>query len=134
MVKADGQPVEIPTKDMPVPAGMPIPPLHVAMTDKALAFSFGEGEAATLSSYVKAAGGKPGDWVKTNFSGDIYTLQGEFMQRMQAMMPDAGKEGLDPANMAELYKFYSSIFKRLEGNMSVSAKGIEFEQNVELKP
>lgn len=134
VVKADGQPVEIPTKDIPAPAGTPIPPLHVAMTDKALAFSFGEGEAATLSSYVKTPAGKPGDWVKTNFSGDIYTLQGEFMQRMQALLPDDAKKDMDPANMAELYKFYSSIFKRLEGSMSVSAKGIEFEQNVELKP
>ena len=134
VVKADGQPVEIPTKDMPVPAGTPIPPLHVAMTDKALAFSFGEGEAATLAEYVKAQPGTPGDWVKTNFSGDIYTLQREFMQRMQALSPDDGKQGMDPANMADLYKFYASIFKRLEGNMSVSAKGIEFEQNVEMKP
>lgn len=134
VVKADGQPVEIPTKDIPAPAGVPIPPLHVAMAEKALAFSFGAGEAATLSSYVNAAPGNPGEWVKTNFSGDIYTLQGEFMQRMQALLPDDGKAGMDPANMSELYKFYASIFKRLEGNMIVTAKGIEFEQKVEMKP
>ncbi|MFZ2236103.1 MAG: hypothetical protein WAV67_06985, partial [Dokdonella sp.] len=115
-------------------AGTTIPPVHVAMAEKALAFAFGAGEAATLASYVNAPMGTPGEWVKTNFSGEIYTVQGEFMQRMQALMPDDGKTNMDPANMAELYKFYSSIFKRLEGNMSVSAKGIEFEQNVEMKP
>ncbi|MGB4858959.1 MAG: hypothetical protein WBP11_06475 [Dokdonella sp.] len=133
-VTADGKPVEIPTKDIPAPAGTTIPPVHVAMAEKALAFAFGAGEAATLASYVNAPMGTPGEWVKTNFSGEIYTVQGEFMQRMQALMPDDGKTNMDPANMAELYKFYSSIFKRLEGNMSVSAKGIEFEQNVEMKP
>ncbi len=134
IVKADGQPVEIPTKAIPAPAGTPIPPVHVAMAEKALAFSFGDGEAATLAGYVKAPTGTPGEWMKINFSGDIYTLQGEFMQRMQALLPDDGKSSMDAANMAELYTFYSSIFKRLEGNMSVSAKGIEFEQNVEMKP
>lgn len=134
VVKTDGQPVEIPTKDMPIPAGAPIPPLHVAMSDKALAFSFGEGEAATLAAYVNAPAGKPGDWIETNFSGDIYTLQGEFMQRMKELKPDDDKSGMDPANVADLYKFYASIFKRLVGNVSVSAKGIEFEQNVEMKP
>ncbi len=134
VVKADGQPVEIPSNDIPAPAGTPIPPLHVAMAEKALAFSFGEGQSATLASYVKAPMGTPGEWVKTNFSGEIYTLQGEFMQRMQTLMPNDGKTNMDPANMAELYKFYSRIFKRVEGNMSASAKGIEFEQTVEMKP
>ena len=133
-VKADGQPIEIPTKDMPIPAGMPIPALHVAMTDKALAFSFGEGESTTLSNYVKATPGAPGQWVTTSFSGDIYTLQGEFMQRMKELMPAGDDKSMDVADTTELYKFYASIFKRLEGNISVSAKGIELEQNVELKP
>ena len=136
VVKADGEPVEISTKDMPIPAGMPVPALHVAMTDKALAFSFGEGESATLADYVKTPPGTPGDWLTSSFSGDIYTLQGEFMERMKTLMPaDGDKDNdVDFANTAELYAFYANIFKRLDGKMSVSAKGIEIEQNVEMKP
>ena len=134
VVKADGQPVEIPTKDLPIPPGTPIPPVHMAMAEKALAFSFGEGEAATLSSYVNAPAGKPGDWVKSTISGELYALQGDFMKRMQEMLPADAKGSADPAGMNELSAFYSSIFKRLEGNVTVSAKGIEFEQNVEMKP
>lgn len=134
VVKADGQPVEIPTKDLPIPAGTPIPSVHMAMAEKALAFSFGEGEAAMLSSYVSAPAGKPGDWVKSTISGQFYSLQGEFMKRMQEKSSDDAKASADPVGMNEMYAFYSSIFKRLEGNMSVSAKGIEFEQKVEMKP
>lgn len=136
VVKADGQPIEISTKGMPIPAGMPVPALHVAMTDKALAFSFGEGESTTLADYVKAAPGTPGDWVSSSISGDIYTLQGEFMERMNKLMPaDPGMDQeLAMASTTQLYAFYASIFNRLEGKVSVSAKGIEIEQNVEMKP
>ncbi|MEO7917157.1 MAG: hypothetical protein ABIR16_05890 [Dokdonella sp.] len=135
VIKQDGQPVEVPMKDMPMPAGIPVPPVHVAMTDRALALSFGAGEEATLSAYVSAPAGVDGDWVKTGYSGEIYALQGEFMQRMQALLPESPKKGeLNPATMKELYQFYADTFQHLGGSMRLSPKGIEFDQTVELKP
>lgn len=134
VVTADGQPVEVPTEGLPAPEGTTIPQLHVAMTDKALALSFGEREAAMLTDYVKASPGTQGDWMKTSFSDDLYTLQSEFLQHMQELMPESADGGLEAMNTTELNKFYASILKRIETDVSLSAKGIEFEQKVELKP
>lgn len=132
VIRPDHQPVELPTAGLPMAAELP--PIHVAMADKALAVSFGKDEAAGLAAYVGAPSGKAGDWIASSYSGDVYRLQGEFMARMQAALPGQSKPGFDAAAMADLYRFYAATFKRLEGGMRLSAKGIEFDNIVELTP
>lgn len=131
VLKPDAKPVEIATKDLPM--GAELPPVHIAMAEKALALSFGKDEAASLGAYVSAPAGAAGDWIKTSYSADMYKLQADFMAKMQDALPDT-KTGLDPAAMTEINRLYAELFKRFGGNVSLSAKGIEITQQVELKP
>lgn len=132
VIKPDAQPVALPTADLPM--ADQLPPVHVAMAEKALAFSFGNDQVSSLSAYVSAPAGKAGDWITSSYSGELYRVQADLMARLQDAMPSADKGLLDPAASNEINRLYADMFKRFEGSMTLSGKGIEIDQKVELKP
>lgn len=130
--KPDGAPVEIPTQGLPM-AEM-LPPLHVAMVDKAVAVSFGHDAVAGLTGYIRAPAGAAGDWMLSTVSGDFYRVQADLMSRLQTMLPADDKNPFDVEASANINRLYADLFKHSAMDIRISAKGIEFDQQLELKP
>jgi len=124
---ADGTPVAVPASVLP--AGYADMPVSVAMGEKALALAIGKDEGARLATTVAAAPSKPGVWLDTSFSGSIYGLFGEAIDRFGAFMPDAERQQFEAQR--KLYALYAQWFRRFDLQVAVVPEGIDFSETVQ---
>lgn len=124
---ADGTPVAIPASALP--AGYTDIPVSVAMGEKALALAIGKDESARLGTTVAAAPSKPGVWLDTSFSGSLYGLFGDAIDRFSAFMPDAERQQFEAQRA--LYAMYAQWFRRFDLQIAVVPEGIDFTETVE---
>ena len=124
---ADGTPVAIPASALP--AGYADIPVNVAMGEKALALAIGKDESARLTTTVAAAPSKPGVWLDTSFSGSVYGLFGDAIDRFSAFMPDAERQQFEAQRA--LYAMYAQWFRRFDLQIAVVPEGIDFTETVE---
>jgi hypothetical protein len=99
------------------------------MGDKVLALAIGNDETTRLASTVAGPASKPGVWVDMSFSGRMYGLFGEAIDRFGAFLPDADRQQLDAQR--ELYAMYAKWFRRFDAQVTVVAEGIDFSESVE---
>lgn len=123
----DGKPVAIPASALP--AGYTDVPVSVAMGDKVLALAIGKDETAGLASIVASPPSKPGVWLDMAFSGRMYGLFGDAIDRFGAFLPDADRQQFD--SQRELYAMYAKWFRRFDAQVAVVAEGIDFSESIE---
>lgn len=124
---ADGKPVAVPASALP--AGYTDIPVSVAMGEKALALAIGKDESARLGTTIAAAPSKPGVWLDTSFSGSLYGLFGDAIDRFSVFMPDAERQQFEAQR--KLYTMYAQWFRRFDLQVAVVAEGIDFTETVE---
>lgn len=124
---ADGKPVAIPASALP--AGYADLPVSVAMGTDALALAIGKDEGARLGTTVAAAPSKPGTWLDASFSGSVYDLFGDVIDRFSMLMPDAERQQFEAQR--KLYSMYAQWFRRLDLQVAVVPEGIDFSETVE---
>ncbi len=127
MLLPDGKPVAVPADVLP--AAYADIPLSVAMGEKTLALAIGKDETARLASVIGAAPAKPGTWLEMSYSGRIYTLFGDAIQRFGSLMPDEQRQQFEAQRA--LYAMYAKWFKRFEVQVAVVAEGIDLTETIE---
>jgi hypothetical protein len=103
--------------------------LNVAMGPGALGASVGKSQADLLGLAVITPPGTGGVWLEASYSGKVYELIADGIERYSAMIPQAQRVQLESSK--ELYRLYSKMFKRFEMQVTVSAAGIDIYEGVE---
>lgn len=126
---ADGKAVAIPSEAVPggYAEGYEI---HAAMGAKTLGVAVGKDQAAKLETAVAAAPATAGVLLESGVSGNFYRFVGDGLNLFAEQMTAEQRESLEAQR--KLYAMYSQWFKRIGGNMSFGAEGIDLTQDVEL--
>ncbi|MBS0590601.1 MAG: hypothetical protein JSR65_08170 [Proteobacteria bacterium] len=127
-IKADGKPVALP--DGLVPASVKLPPISIAMTDKAIGLAAGESEEAALTAYFTATPGATPVFLRMHFSGAVYGLLGKYANAMQSRMSADKKDQL--AQQTQLFSLYEKMIRSGEFTFEFNPNGFGLRETVEL--
>jgi len=125
----DGKVVALPANLVPSPG---VPPLFVAMSDKAIAIGAGAGEDAALGAYLSAAPANEAVFLRMAFSGKLYALIAQSAEKMKAMLPaEQQKQWQQQKN---LFAMYEKWLKRGEITFVANKSGIAIRETIEQNP
>jgi hypothetical protein len=127
-IAADGKPVALPASLLP--ASAQLPPVWLAMTDKAIALSAGQGSEATLGAYFAAPPSATPVFLRVHFSGALYGLLGKYADVMQTRMPAAQKDQFGA--QTQLFALYEKMIRSGEFTFEANANGIGMRETVDL--
>lgn len=124
----DGTPVAIPSDAVPGGFAANLE-LHAAIGSNAFGIAVGKDQVAALKAAVTAPAGDAGVWMDASYSGKLYDLIADGIDRYGAMIPAEQRAQLDSTQ--KLYRMYSTWFKRFEFRVSVNSAGIDLDEGVE---
>lgn len=127
-LKPDGKPVALPPGL--VPAAAQVPPISVAMTDKAIALATGAGEDATLGAYFAAPPSATPVFFRMYFSGALYGLLGKYSDTMLANLPAEQKANL--GDQTKLFALYEKMIRSGEFTFEINPNGFAMRETVNL--
>ena len=127
-ITTDGKPVALPASMMPNSAQ--IPPVSLAMTDKAIALVSGQGEEATLGTYFAAPPSATPVFLRMHFSGAIYGLLGKYSDTVIASLPADQKA--DFAAQTQLFSLYEKMIRSGEFTFEINPNGIAMRETMNL--
>lgn len=127
-IAADGKPVALP----PGIAPGPVPPLAIAMSDKAIAIAAGAGESDGLSDYLAAAPATAPVFVRTYITGAIYGTMGRYFDVLKAAMPVDKRDSFE--QQTKLFAIYEKMLRSVEFTLDANANGIGMHEVVETNP
>jgi hypothetical protein len=125
-IAPDGKPVALPAGIAPAQ----VPPLAVAMSDKAIAISAGVGENASLSEYLAAAPAATPVFLRTHFTGAIYGVMARYFDVFKAAMPADKREDFE--QQTKLFAIYEKMLRTIEFTFEANANGIGMHETVEM--
>ena len=127
-ITTDGKPVALPAGLLP--ASAQLPPVWLAMTDKAIALSAGQGSEAMLGAYFAAPPSATPVFLRVHFSGALYGLLGKYADVMQTAMPAAQKDQFGA--QTKLFALYEKMIRSGEFIFEANANGIGMREAVDL--
>ncbi|MBS0581474.1 MAG: hypothetical protein JSS42_00040 [Proteobacteria bacterium] len=127
-ITTDGKPVALPASLLP--ASAQLPPVWLALTDKAIALAAGQGSEATLGAYFAAPPGATPVFLRVHFSGALYGLLGKYADLMQAAMPAEQKARF--GTQTRLFGLYEKMIRSGEFIFEANANGIGMRETVDL--
>jgi hypothetical protein len=126
-IAADGKPVAGPPLSSGVLASV-MPPLSIAMSDKAIALSAGKDAAAALGDYLAAAPAATLILVRMHFDGKVYGLFGTFFDQIKDTLPAEQAQQLELQK--EIFTLYAKILRSVDFEVEASAHGIGVHETV----
>jgi hypothetical protein len=127
-IKPDGKPVALPAGLLPASAQMP--PVSIAMTDKAIAVAAGQGEDAMLGGYFAAAPSATPVFFRMYFSGALYGLLGKYSDTVVASLPAEQKDRF--GEQAKLFALYEKMIRSGEFTFEFNPNGFGMRETVNL--
>ncbi len=127
-IKPDGKPVALPASLLPATAQ--VPPISVAMTDKAIALAAGQGADATLGAYFAAAPSATPVFFRMYFSGAIYGLLGKYSDTLVANLPADQKDSF--GDQTKLLALYEKMIRSGEFTFEINPNGFGMRETVNL--
>jgi uncharacterized lipoprotein YbaY len=127
-IAADGKPVALPARTVPkldLPA-------FAAMSAKALAVAIGNGEDATLGTYLAAPAASEPVFMRMSFNGKFYAMLGHVMERAQAMLPPDKQAQL--VQQSKMMAVYESWIRSADVELVATPTGIALRETVEQNP
>ncbi|MBN8740870.1 MAG: hypothetical protein BGP24_13945 [Lysobacterales bacterium 69-70] len=124
---ADGKPVALPA-DLAPP---PVPPLFVAMNDRALALSAGAGEEAGLGAFLTAPAAAEPMFLRMQFTGAMYGHLGSMFDAMAPLIPAEQRADIDAQK--QLFALYEKWLERIEVTMTANDGGVALRETVEMR-
>lgn len=121
---ADGTPVALPATLAPPP----VPPLSLAMNDRALAVSAGAGEDATLSTFLNAPGASDAIFLRMHFTGAMYARLGGMFDVMAPLIPADQRADID--TQKQLFKVYEKWIDSAEITMTAKNDGVSLLETI----
>jgi hypothetical protein len=125
-VAADGKPVAIPADALPPM----VPPISVAMSDKAIALATGADDIATLGAFLAAPAASPAVFMRMHFSGALYGWMAHSFEKMRAAMPADAQKHL--AQQEKVFALYEKWLRSSQITLTAAPTGIVMEQVIEL--
>jgi len=125
-VATDGKPVAIPADALPPM----VPPISVAMSDKAIAVATGADDIATLGAFLAAPAASPAVFMRMHFSGALYGWMAHSFEKMRAAMPADAQNHL--AQQEKLFALYEKWLRSSQITLTAAPTGIVMEQVIEL--
>ena len=127
-IKPDGKPVPLPAGLVPTSTQMP--PVSIAMTDKAIALAAGQGEDVTLGAYFAAAPSTTPVFFRMYFSGALYGLLGKYSDTVVANLPADQKNSF--GDQAKLFAMYEKMIRSGEFTFEINPNGFGMRETVNL--
>jgi hypothetical protein len=127
-IAADGKPVALPPNLAPTP----IPPLSIAVSDKAIAISAGAGEEATLSAYLAEPPAATPVFLRSYATGAIYGVMARYFDVLKQSMPADKRE--DFAEQTKMFAIYEKMLKSIQFTVEANANGLALHEDVEMNP
>lgn len=115
---ADGKPVALPAGVAPAS----VPPLFLAMNDRALAVSAGAGEEATLEAFLNATAAADSQFMRMHFSGAMYARMGNVFDVMAPLLPQEQRDEFE--TQKQMFKLYEKWIDRVEFSLTAKNDGI----------
>jgi hypothetical protein len=125
-VAADGKPVAIPANALPPM----VPPISVALSDKAIALATGADDVATLSAFLAAPAASPAVFMRVHFNGAVYGWMAHSFEKMRAAMPADAQNHL--AQQEKIFALYEKWLRSSEITLAAAPNGIVMRQTIEL--
>ena len=126
-VAADSKPVALPLPPGMLPANLP--PLFVAMSDKAIAVGAGTGEDAKLGAFLAAPAAGEAEFLRVHFTGAMYGLLGRFAQEYTSKL--APDKAAQIADQTRLFSIYEKWIRSADITLSANSGGIAMQETVE---
>jgi hypothetical protein len=127
-IAADGKPVALPAGTVPKLDR----PAFVAMSPKTLAIAIGNGEDATLGTYLAAPAASEPVFMRMSFNGKFYAMLGHVMERAQAMLPPDKQAQL--VQQSKMMAVYESWIRSADVELVATPTGIALRETVEQNP
>jgi hypothetical protein len=127
-IAADGKPVALPPNLVPAQ----VPPLSVALSDKAIAIAAGAGEEATLSAYLAATPASTPVFMRSYATGAIYGVMARYFDVLKQSMPADKRD--DFAEQTKMFAIYEKMLKSIQFTFEANANGIALHETVEMNP
>jgi hypothetical protein len=127
-IAADGKPVALPAGLIPAQ----VPPMSVAMSDKALALSAGAGEDASLGAYLAAPSATTPVFARSYITGAIYGVLLRYVDVAMAAMPAEQREDFGANSKA--FALYEKLIRSADITFEANASGIGIHETVETNP
>jgi len=125
-ITTDGKPVAIPADALPPM----VPPISVAMSDKAIALASGADDVAALGAFLAAPTASSAVFMRMHFSGAVYGWMTRSFEKMRAAMPADAQNHL--AQQEKLLALYEKWLRSSEITLTAAADGIVLRQTIEL--
>ncbi|MGH8122894.1 MAG: hypothetical protein ACREPT_09000, partial [Rudaea sp.] len=127
-IAADGKPVALPTGIAPGS----VPPLAIAMSDKAIAIAAGAGESDGLSDFLAAAPATTPVFIRTYVSGAFYGTMARYFDVLKAALPIDKRDTFQ--QQTRLFAVYEKMLRSVEFTFEANANGIGIHEVVETNP
>jgi hypothetical protein len=110
-----------------------MPPMSVAMSDKAIATATGTGQTtAALEDYLRAPAASEPVFLRMYFSGKLYALMAQSFDKIAALMPAEQKERY--AQQKKMFALYEKALRSVEITLTATPTGIALHEIVEQNP
>ncbi|HSX60304.1 MAG TPA: hypothetical protein VLF18_08905 [Tahibacter sp.] len=120
----DGKPVALPAGIAPAS----VPPLFLAMNDRALAISAGAGEEATLGAYLAAPAAAEPVVLRMHFTGAMYGRLGGVFDVMGPLIPEEQRADMD--TQKQLFKVYEQRIDSAEVTVTAKNDGVAMLETI----
>lgn len=120
----DGKPVALPA-DLAPP---PVPPLYVAMSDRALALSAGAGEQAALETFLNAPGASEPVFLRMHFTGAMYARFGGLFDKIGGLLPEDQRADIE--TQKQMFALYGKWIDRIEFTLTAKPDGVALLETV----
>jgi hypothetical protein len=125
-IVADGKPVAVPPDALPPM----VPPISVAMSDKAIAVASGADDVATLGAFLAAPAASPAVFMRMHFGGAVYGWMAHSLEKMRTALPADAQDHL--AQQEKIFALYEKWLRSSEITLTAAPNGIVLRQTVEL--
>lgn len=124
-ITTDGTPVALPVGVAPAA----VPPLTVAVSDKAIAIAAGKGEEAGLRDFLNAPAATPPVVLRMRFSGAIYGMMSHYAEFFKGSLPADKRDQIE--QQQQLFAIYEKLLHSIDIRIEANAQGIAMHEVVE---
>jgi len=125
-ITPDGNPVALPANI--APAG--IPPLTIALNDKAIALAAGKGEEAGLHDFLIAPAATTPVFMRLHMNGAIYGQMSRFTELFKGRLPAGKRDRFE--QQQKLYAIYEKLLRSIDFRFEADASGVAMHETVEM--
>ncbi|MDR2013381.1 MAG: hypothetical protein LBQ20_10200 [Rhodanobacter sp.] len=124
-IAADGKPVAVPLPDLPAS----VPPLSIALSDKAIALSAGKDTAVSLGDYLAAPSAATPIVMRVHMDGKIFDIFGTFIDQIKDTLTAEQLQVFELEK--QIFAIDAKLLHSVDFEVEVNAHGIGVHETVD---